>query len=74
VEFPWDEVLPVEVPVLTDDLAGLDRVLSDPLLLFPIAQAWAAAGAAVDLDGDVRAVDGRQARLLDAPGKRTHRS
>jgi hypothetical protein len=28
----------------------------------------AAAGAPADLDGDVRAVDGRQARSLDAPG------
>jgi hypothetical protein len=41
VECLWDEVLPVEVPELPDDLAGLDRVLSDSLLLFPIPQAWA---------------------------------
>lgn len=41
VESLWDEVLPVEVRELPDDLAGLDRVLSDQLLLFPIAQAWA---------------------------------
>ena len=50
---------------LPDDLARLDRVLSDHVLLCPIAQAWeagrAGAGAAVDRDGDVRAVDGRQA-------------
>jgi IS5 family transposase len=41
VESLWDEVLPVEVRELPDDLARLDRVLSDSLLLFPIAQAWA---------------------------------
>ena len=40
VECLWDEVLPVEVSELPDDLARLDRVLSDSLLLFPIAQAW----------------------------------
>ena len=40
VESLWDEVLPVEVRELPDDLAGLDRVLSDGVLLFPIAQAW----------------------------------
>ena len=40
VECLWDEVLPVEVRELPDDLARLDRVLSDQLLLFPIAQAW----------------------------------
>lgn len=40
VECLWDEVLPVEVRELPDDLARLDRVLSDRLLLFPIAQAW----------------------------------
>jgi len=33
-------VLPVEVRELPDDLARLDRVLSDDMLLFPIAQAW----------------------------------
>jgi transposase, IS5 family len=42
VESLWDEVLPVEVRELPDDLARLDRVLSDHLLLFPIAQAWQA--------------------------------
>src|SRR6266571_9225703 len=42
VESLWDEVLPVEVRELPDDLARLDRVLSDQLLLFPIAQAWEA--------------------------------
>jgi IS5 family transposase len=40
VECLWDEVLPIEVRELPDDLARLDRVLSDPLLLFPIARAW----------------------------------
>jgi transposase, IS5 family len=42
VESLWDEVLPVEVRELPDDLARLDRVLSDSLLLLPIAQAWEA--------------------------------
>jgi hypothetical protein len=40
LECLWDEVLPIEVRELPDDLARLDRVLSDSLLLFPIAQAW----------------------------------
>lgn len=42
VESLWDEVLPVEARELPDDLAGLDRVLSDPALLRPVAQAWQA--------------------------------
>ena len=41
VESLWDEVLPIEVRELPDDLARLDRVLSDSLLLFPIARVWA---------------------------------
>jgi transposase, IS5 family len=40
VECLWDEVLPVEVRELPDDLARLDRVLADEVLLFPIARAW----------------------------------
>src|SRR3954471_9884349 len=40
MESLWDEVLPVEVRELPDDLARLDRVLADSLLLFPIARAW----------------------------------
>jgi IS5 family transposase len=40
VESLWDEVLPVEVRELPDDLAGLDRVLSDGALLIPVAEAW----------------------------------
>ena len=40
VESLWYEVLPVEVKELPGDLERLDDVLSDPLLLFPIAQAW----------------------------------
>jgi IS5 family transposase len=43
VECLWDEVLPVEVRELPEDLARLDRVLADELLLWPIAQAWQAA-------------------------------
>lgn len=41
MESLWDEVLPIEVRELPEDLARLDRVLSDGLLL-PIAQAWEA--------------------------------
>jgi IS5 family transposase len=40
VECLWDVVLPVEVRQLPDDLARLDRVLSDEMLLYPIALAW----------------------------------
>jgi IS5 family transposase len=40
VECLWDEVLPIEARELPEDLARLDRVLSDPLLLEPIADAW----------------------------------
>jgi IS5 family transposase len=36
----WDEVLPASVRELPGDLARLDRVLSDPRLLCPIAEAW----------------------------------
>jgi hypothetical protein len=65
VESLWDEVLPVEVRVLPDDLARLDRVMSDSVFVVPdragVGAERAGAGAAVDLDGDVRAVDGRQA-------------
>jgi transposase, IS5 family len=39
MESLWDEVLPVEVRELPEDLARLDGVLSDGLL-WPIAQAW----------------------------------
>jgi IS5 family transposase len=40
VECLWDEVLPIKARELPEDLARLDRVLSDPLLLQPIAAAW----------------------------------
>src|SRR5688572_28886769 len=40
VECLWDEVLPTGIRELPDDLARLDRVLADSLLLWPIAQAW----------------------------------
>jgi IS5 family transposase len=40
VESLWDEVLPSEARELPDDLARLDRVLSDPALLGPVAAAW----------------------------------
>jgi IS5 family transposase len=40
VECLWDEVLPVEVRELPEDLARLDRVLGDDMLLWPIARTW----------------------------------
>jgi IS5 family transposase len=40
VECLWDEVLPVQARELPEDLARLDRVLSDPVLLRPVEQAW----------------------------------
>ncbi len=40
VECLWDEVLPIKARELPEDLARLDAVLSDPLLLQPIAAAW----------------------------------
>jgi transposase, IS5 family len=42
----WDEVLPVEVRELPEDLARLDRVLADPEVLRPIAESWPASGRA----------------------------
>jgi IS5 family transposase len=36
----WDEGLPVEVRELPEDLAALDRLLSDPELLAPIVARW----------------------------------
>ncbi len=42
VESLWDEVLPVEVRELPDDLARIDALLSDPGLLAPIAACWQA--------------------------------
>jgi IS5 family transposase len=40
VESLWDEVLPGEVKELPEDLAALDVLLSDPVLLEPIVSAW----------------------------------
>ncbi len=42
VESLWDEVLPVEVRELPEDLARIDLLLSDPALLAPIAAHWQA--------------------------------
>jgi IS5 family transposase len=42
VESLWDEVLPAGARELPEDLARLDRVLSDPALLAPIAHVWEA--------------------------------
>ena len=36
----WDDVLPVEVKELPDDLAGLDVLLSDHEVLWPIVERW----------------------------------
>ena len=36
VESLWDEVLPVEVRELPEDLARIDALLSDPGLLAPV--------------------------------------
>lgn len=36
----WDEVLPVEVRELPEDLARIDELLGDPALLEPIAEHW----------------------------------
>jgi transposase, IS5 family len=50
----WDEALPVEVRELPEDLAALDRLLSDPELLAPITarfRAELAAGRSVMSDG-----------------------
>src|ERR1700733_996330 len=40
VESLWDEVLPGEVKELPEDLAALDVLLSEPVLLEPIVSAW----------------------------------
>lgn len=36
----WDEVLPVEVRELPEDLAKLDELLADPALMAPISAHW----------------------------------
>ena len=40
VESLWDEVLPVAAREWPEDLARLDRVLGDPVLLGPVERAW----------------------------------
>ncbi|HEV3323364.1 MAG TPA: transposase [Solirubrobacteraceae bacterium] len=42
VESLWDELLPVGVRELPQDLAALDVLLGDPALLLPIASCWRA--------------------------------
>ena len=69
----WDEILPAEVKALPQDLARLDDLLADPGLLGADRGAVGAAagrdrlllraGASDDRDGNVRAVDDRQAPL-----------
>jgi hypothetical protein len=44
VEALFDELLPVEVRELPEDLAVLDRLLADPRLPAPIEPAWAQRG------------------------------
>jgi IS5 family transposase len=36
----WDDVLPVEVKELPEDLAALDVLLSDQELLMPLVERW----------------------------------
>jgi transposase, IS5 family len=36
----WDDVLPFEVKQLPEDLAGLDVLLSDHELLWPLVERW----------------------------------
>ena len=36
----WDDALPIEVRELPEDLAALDKVLSDPELLMPFLDRW----------------------------------
>src|SRR2546429_4875359 len=36
----WDDALPIEVKELPEDLAGLDALLSDPELLWPLVECW----------------------------------
>ncbi len=36
----WDESLPLEVKELPEDLAALDRLLSEPQLLWPLVERW----------------------------------
>jgi IS5 family transposase len=40
VESLFDEALPMEVRELPDDLARLDVLLGDPVLLAPVAERW----------------------------------
>jgi hypothetical protein len=36
----WDDVLPIEVKELPEDLAALDALLSDHELLWPLVERW----------------------------------
>ena len=36
----WDDVLPVEVKELPEDLAALDALLCDQELLWPLVERW----------------------------------
>ena len=65
IESLLDELLPVEVRELPEELAALDRLLADQRLLAPIEQAWEQTardhGRPTNLDGQLRAADGHQA-------------
>ncbi len=70
----WDEVLPVEVKELPEELASLDVLLSDQELLWPLVERWRQefeqtgragvdGGPADDRVGDLHPHDGAQAAL-----------
>jgi hypothetical protein len=66
VESLFDLGLPVEVRELLVELAALDRLLADPVLLAPVEAAWDAAARGLGADDPDRPpgrVDGRQAAL-----------
>jgi len=44
VESLWDEVLPLGVRELPDDLARIDQLLGDPALLAPVTEHWQSEG------------------------------
>jgi hypothetical protein len=72
VECLWDEVLPVEVRELPDDVARLDKVLADQLLLFPIAQGWQRDPAALAIhEALLRCLREHLRRCVAAPSPRS---
>ena len=70
----WDETLPIEVRELPEDLAALDRLLSDPELAMVFLERWRREvsdtgrlvltdGRPTIANGELRAVDGPQGAL-----------